>query len=297
MIHLQLICSVLFILAIYMALLVHFFLFLVFGDGVCNGCPMSSPSCRVAQLSPALGAEMIPCVMLGSLVGTSSCPFLAPLLLSFSPLTLYTLTFGPLPFRVSLVTSITWSSSMTAPTTHGLLRCARSLTPSTPFPTSSPLCPCSLVTPSGASSAIMDVSLITPPALSLSHGVQFWMSCPYTSSQNGKTESMIRTTNDVMCSLLFQASPLACYWAESLYVVTYLLNLLLTKPISAPTPHFALFGITPSYAHLQVCYPNTSATVPYKLAPLCCRCVFLGYSSDHKGCRCLDLTTNRMLIS
>jgi hypothetical protein len=98
MIHLQLICSVLFILAIYMALLVHFFLFLVFGDGVCNGCPMSSPSCRVAQLSPALGAEMIPCVMPGSLVGTSSCPFLAPLLLPFSPLTSYTLTFGPLPF-------------------------------------------------------------------------------------------------------------------------------------------------------------------------------------------------------
>jgi hypothetical protein len=68
-----------------------------------------------------------------------------------------------------------------------------------------------------------------------------------------------------------------------------------------PHPHFALFSTTPSYADLQVfgcaCYPNTSATAPHKLAPRSCLCVFLGYSSDHKGYRCLDLTTNRLLIS
>jgi hypothetical protein len=40
----------------------------------------------------------------------------------------------------------------------------------------------------------------------LSHGVQLRMSCPYTSPQNDKAERMIRTTNDVMRSLLFQSS-------------------------------------------------------------------------------------------
>jgi hypothetical protein len=125
------------------------------------------------------------------------------------------------------------------------------------------------------------------------------MSCPYTSLQNGKAERMIHTTNDIMRSLLFQASLPARYWAESLYTATYILNLLPTKAISAPTPYFALFGTTPSYAHLRVfgcaCYPNTSATTPHKL--ISCRCVFLGYSSDHKGYRCLDLTMNCLLIS
>ena len=40
----------------------------------------------------------------------------------------------------------------------------------------------------------------------LSWGVQLRMSCPYTSPQNSKAERMIRTTNDVVRTLLIQAS-------------------------------------------------------------------------------------------
>jgi hypothetical protein len=120
-------------------------------------------------------------------------------------------------------------------------------------------------------------------------------------TQNGKAERIIHTTNDVMHSLLFQASLPARYWAESLHAATYLLNLLPTKAISTLSPHFALFGTTPSYAHLRVfgcaCYTNTSTAAPHKLAPRSCRCVFLGYSSEHKGYRCLDLSMNCLLVS
>jgi hypothetical protein len=65
--------------------------------------------------------------------------------------------------------------------------------------------------------------------------------------------------------------------------------------------HIALFGSAPSYEHLRVfgcvCYPNTAATAPHKLAPRSIWCVFLGYSSDHKGYHCLDLSTNRLIVS
>jgi hypothetical protein len=71
--------------------------------------------------------------------------------------------------------------------------------------------------------------------------------------------------------------------------------------IHAACPHLALFGSTPSYEHLRVfgcmCYPNTTATVPHKLTPCSTRCVFLGYSADHKRYHCLDLSTNRLIVS
>jgi hypothetical protein len=127
------------------------------------------------------------------------------------------------------------------------------------------------------------------------------MSCHYTSPQNGRAERMIHTSNDVVRSLLFQASLPAPYWAEALGTATYLLNCLPTKAVAHSTPYFALFGVHPSYDHLRVfgcaCYPNIASTAPHKLAPRSTRCVFLGYSPDHKGYRCLDLASHRVLIS
>jgi histone deacetylase 1/2 len=127
------------------------------------------------------------------------------------------------------------------------------------------------------------------------------MSCPYTSAQNGKAKRIIRSTNNMIRSLLFQARVPPAYWAEALHTATHLLNILPTKTLHFSTPHFALFGIALVYDHLRVfgcaCYPNLSATASHKLAPRSTLCVFLGYSSHHKGYRCLDLARNRIIIS
>jgi hypothetical protein len=67
------------------------------------------------------------------------------------------------------------------------------------------------------------------------------------------------------------------------------------------SPYFTLHGVTPSYEHLRMfgcaCYPNLSTTVAHKLAPRPTRCIFLRYSTDHKGYWCLDFTTNNIVIS
>ena len=127
------------------------------------------------------------------------------------------------------------------------------------------------------------------------------MSCPYTSAQNGKAERIIRTTNNVVRSLLFHASVPPSFWAAALGMATHLLNILPTKTLSFSTSHLALFGVPPSYEHLRVfgckCYPNLSATAAHKLAPRSTLCVFLGYSPHHKGYVCLDRHTNRTIIS
>jgi hypothetical protein len=123
------------------------------------------------------------------------------------------------------------------------------------------------------------------------------MSCPYTSPQNDKAECIIRSINNVIRTLLIQASLPGRYWAEGLHTTTYLLNRLPTMTIQAACPHLVLFGYAPSYEHLRVfgctCYPNMTATMPHKLSPCSTRCVFLGYFADHKGYHCLDLSINR----
>ena len=138
-------------------------------------------------------------------------------------------------------------------------------------------------------------------AFFLAKGISLRMSCPYTSQQNGKAERILHTTNNVIRTLLFQASMPPSYWVDALATATYLINRLPTKTLGLPTPYFVLHATRPSYCELRVfgcaCYPNLTATAPHKLAPRSTLCVFLGYSPDHKGYRCLDLTSNRVIIS
>jgi hypothetical protein len=135
----------------------------------------------------------------------------------------------------------------------------------------------------------------------LTHDAHLRMSCPYTSAQNGKAERIIRSVNNMIRSLLFRARILPAYWVEALHTATHLLNILPTKTLHFSTLDFALFGEAPVYDHLRVfgcgCYPNLSATATHKLAPRSTLCIFLGYSTHHKGYWCLDLASNRIIIS
>lgn len=66
-------------------------------------------------------------------------------------------------------------------------------------------------------------------------------------------------------------------------------------------PFQLLHNKIPDYSLLCVfgclCYPNLSATATHKLAPCSVACVFLGYPTSHKGYRCFDLSTRRIIIS
>jgi hypothetical protein len=103
----------------------------------------------------------------------------------------------------------------------------------------------------------------------------------------------------MICCLLFQASLCASYWAEALNTATHLLNHLPSEAVNHPTPHFALYGTIPPMPNIRVfgceCYPNTSIAASHKLSPHSTRCLFLDYSPNHKGYRCLDLLTHHII--
>ncbi|GJW18774.1 ribonuclease H-like domain-containing protein [Tanacetum coccineum] len=61
------------------------------------------------------------------------------------------------------------------------------------------------------------------------NGIQFRFSCPCTSQQNGKSECMIRTINNVVRSLLFQSRLPPEYWVE---VCSFMLCDLEFEPLS-----------------------------------------------------------------
>lgn len=62
-------------------------------------------------------------------------------------------------------------------------------------------------------------------------GINYHLSCPYNSSQNGKAERSICTINDIVCTHLIQAHMLPEYWVETLNTSTYLLNCRPSKSI------------------------------------------------------------------
>ncbi|GJY50236.1 ribonuclease H-like domain-containing protein [Tanacetum coccineum] len=131
------------------------------------------------------------------------------------------------------------------------------------------------------------------------NGIQFRFSCPRTSQQNGKSERMIRTINNVVRSLLFQARLPPEYWVEALLTAAYLLNILPSTSINNDIPYTKLFNKPPSYTHLRtfrcLCYPYTFP--PHKLASRTTPFIFLSYPYNHRGYRCLDLNTNKIIIS
>lgn len=101
--------------------------------------------------------------------------------------------------------------------------------------------------------------------------------------------------------LLFQGNLPSTFWVETFYMTVHLLNSLLSIILHFSTPHEVLFGVVPKYDYLRtfgcVDYPNLSTTTSHKLVLHSSLCLFLGYPTHHKGYHCLDLTTNKIILS
>jgi hypothetical protein len=131
-------------------------------------------------------------------------------------------------------------------------------------------------------------------------GISHKVSCPHTHQQNGAVERKHQYIVEVGLSLLAHAHMPLKYWDEAFATAAYLINRTPSHVIGHQTPIQKLTGASLNYSHLRVfrcvCWPNLR---PYntKLAFRSTRCVFLGYSTIHKGYKCLDVANGRVYIS
>jgi len=127
------------------------------------------------------------------------------------------------------------------------------------------------------------------------------VSCPHAHQQNGSAERKHQHIVEVGLTLLAHSSLPLKFWDEAFMTVVYLINRLPSKTLNHATPFERLLGEPPEYKHLRVfgcaVWPNLRPYNARKLEFRSKQCIFLGYSTLHKGYKCLDPHQERMYIS
>ncbi|WVZ68483.1 hypothetical protein U9M48_017417 [Paspalum notatum var. saurae] len=132
-------------------------------------------------------------------------------------------------------------------------------------------------------------------------GISQYVSCPYAHQQNGSAEHKHRHIVEVGLSLLAHASMPLKFWDEAFITATYLINRIPSPVTDGVSPLEKLFKQRPDYTSLRTfgcaCWPHLRPYNTHKLQFRSKQCVFLGYSTLHKGFKCLDVSSGRVYIS
>ncbi|KAH0633010.1 hypothetical protein KY284_035796 [Solanum tuberosum] len=132
-------------------------------------------------------------------------------------------------------------------------------------------------------------------------GITHRLSCPHTHEQNGAPERRNRTIVEKGLTLLAHACLPYQYWEHAFSTATYLHNRTITPILSFKSPYQALYHRPSDYQLLRkfgcLCYPFLHPYNNHKIDFRSLPCVFLGYSSKHKGYLCHYPPTNRMYIA
>ncbi|OIW15217.1 hypothetical protein TanjilG_08809 [Lupinus angustifolius] len=127
------------------------------------------------------------------------------------------------------------------------------------------------------------------------------MSCPYTTSQNGRAEHKHRHITETSLTMLFHSQVSTSFWVEAFSTAVYTINRLPSLVLVGKSPFEVLFGALPNYENFHPfgcrVFPCLRDYVTNKFLPRSAPCIFLGYSANHKGFRCFNPASSRMYIT
>src|ERR1044072_51213 len=132
------------------------------------------------------------------------------------------------------------------------------------------------------------------------NGINHRVACPHTRHQNGVVERKHRHIVELGLTLLSQGQLPYNLWDQAFLTAVYLINRLPTAVLSFQVPFVKLLGKQPDYHFLHVfgcsCYPHLRPFNKHQMELRAAECVFLGYSTMHKGYKCLT-TEGKIIIS
>jgi hypothetical protein len=132
-------------------------------------------------------------------------------------------------------------------------------------------------------------------------GITHLISCPHTHQQNGDAERKHRHIVEVGLALLAYVSMPLKFWDDAFQTAAFLINRLPTLVLNHDSPIEKLFDTKPTYSFLWTfgcaCLPHLRPYNSHKLSFRSKQCVFLGYNTQHKGYKCLDVSTGCIYIS
>ena len=134
-----------------------------------------------------------------------------------------------------------------------------------------------------------------------SHGIVHQTSCVDRPQQNGRVERKHKHLLEISRALRFQAGLPLHFWGDCVLTAVHIINRLPSSVLANKTPYEVLMRKTPAYSHLKVFGCLAMASNPSrshdKLDPRGIPCLFVGYPSQQKGYRLLNLITNQYFVS
>jgi hypothetical protein len=133
------------------------------------------------------------------------------------------------------------------------------------------------------------------------HGIIHQTTCPNTPPQNGVAERKNRHLLEVARSLTFQMNVPKYLWSEAVLTTAYLINCMPSRILGMKSPAELLLGQrefkVPPKVFGCVCFVRDHRPSVGKLDPQVVKCVFVGYSSTHKGYKCWDPVGKKLFVS